>query len=102
MDKRQLAAGARVVAGIMLLLALGSREYYYYQILRVVVCAAAAILVWYFFEKKQSGWALAFMSVAILFNPVTPIYLAKETWQATDLFAGILFFASFSAESKKK
>lgn len=80
----------------MLLLALGSWEYGFYQVLRVVVTVCATYLVFYMFDKKQSGWGVAFVILAILFNPIYPIYFEKSTWQFIDIIAAILFFTSFS------
>lgn len=102
MDRKQLATALRVVAGVMLLLALGSWEYSYYQILRVVVCGASVFLAWHLFDTKQTGWAWVFVVTGILFNPLAPIHLAKETWQIIDFVAAILFLSSFAAETKKK
>ncbi len=102
MERNQLSTVVRVVAGAMLLLALGSWEYSYYQLLRIVVCGASIFLAWHLFDTKKVGWAWAFVVTAILFNPLAPIYLARETWQMIDFAAAALFFASFSAETKKK
>ncbi len=102
MDRKQLATAIRVVAGVMLLLALGSWEYSYYQILRVVVCGASVFLAWHLFDFKQTGWAWVFVVTGILFNPIAPIYLERETWQMIDFAAAILFFSSFAAETKNK
>ena len=102
MNRKQVATAVRVVAGVMLLLALGSWEYSFYQILRVVICGSSIFLAWHLFETKQIGWAWAFVVTGILFNPVAPIYLAKETWQMIDFVAAIVFFSSFAAETKKK
>lgn len=102
MERRQLSTVVRVVAGVMLLLALGSWEYSYYQILRVVICGASIFLAWHLFDTKNAGWAWAFVATSILFNPIAPIYMARETWQLIDFAAAVLFFASFSAETKKK
>ncbi len=102
MDRKQLATATRVVAGVMLLFALGSWEYSYYQILRVVVCGASVFLAWHLFDTKQTGWAWVFVVTGILFNPLAPIHLAKETWQIIDFVTAILFLSSFAAETKKK
>lgn len=102
MDRKQLATTVRVVAGIMLLLALGSWEYSFYQILRVVVCGASIFLAWHLFDIKQTGWAWAFVVTGILFNPIAPVYLERGTWQMIDFVAAILFFSSFAAEDKKR
>lgn len=102
MERNQLSIAVRVVAGVMLLLALGSWEYSFYQILRIVVCAASIFLAWHLFDIKKAEWAWVFVVTGILFNPIAPIYLARETWQVIDFAAAALFFASFSAETKKK
>lgn len=102
MDRKQLAFAVRVVADLMLLLALGSWEYSFYQILRVVVCGASIFLAWHLFDTKKVGWAWVFVVTGILFNPIAPIYLARETWQTIDFIAAILFFSSFTAETEKK
>lgn len=101
MDRKQLATATRVVAGVMLLLALGSWEYSFYQLLRVVVCGVSIFLAWHLFDTKQTGWAWVFVVTGILFNPIAPIHLARETWQVIDFIAAILFFSSFAAETKK-
>lgn len=98
MEHKQISAIVKVVAGIMLLLALGSWEYSYYQILRVVVCASSAYLAWHMFDIKQQGWGWGFVAAAVLFNPVYPIYLDKSVWQLVDVAVAIFYFASFSAE----
>lgn len=102
MNRRQLSTAIRVVAGVMLLLALGSWEYSFYQILRIVVCGASIFLAWHLFDTKKTGWAWTFVVTAVLFNPLAPIYLARETWQLIDFAAAALLFASFSAETKQK
>lgn len=102
MERKQLATVVRVVAGVMLLLALGSWEYSFYQMLRVVVCGASVFLAWHLFDIKQIGWAWVFVVTGILFNPIAPIHLARETWQVLDFVAAVIFFSSFAAETKKK
>jgi hypothetical protein len=76
---------------VMLLLALGPWPYAYYTLLRWVTCATAAIFA---FSGYASGkmWALwTFGFVALLFNPIVPIYLSRETWQPIDLATAVLF-----------
>lgn len=97
-EHKQISAIVKVVAGIMLLLALGSWGYSYYQILRVVVCASSIYLAWHMFELKQSGWGWGFVASAALFNPVFPVYLDRSVWQIIDVAVAVFFFASFSAE----
>ena len=64
----------------------------YYTLLRLVVTAAATYIAYNTFQKdKQSGWIWVFGFVAILFNPLIPIYLDKELWMIIDFVVAILF-----------
>jgi hypothetical protein len=92
----------RIIAGVMLLLALGSWEYSYYQLLRVVVCGVGVYSAWYYAEKQETGWAWFFGLTAGLFNPFFIVTLSKDTWQMIDLAIGITFMASALSETKTK
>ena len=98
MDYKIFSLIARVAAGGMLILALGSWQYGFYQILRLVVTVCAIYMSWYMLNKKQSGWGVAFIILAILFNPIYPFYFQRNTWQLIDIGAAIVFLASFSAK----
>ena len=66
----------------------------YYTLLRLIVTAAAAYIAYDTFQKgEQSGWVWVFGFVAIMFNPLIPIYLDKELWIIIDFAAAILFIA---------
>jgi hypothetical protein len=95
-----------LVAGIFLLGALGSWPYAYYQLLRWIVCGAAAYTVYLGLETDHNGidgigW-LMMVIIAILFNPIAPIYFPKETWSVLDLIAAVIFFASASFLKDKR
>ena len=85
---------ARIIAAILLFLALDRHPYGYYTILRFVVCGVTAYGVYYALELQKKGWAWAFGIIAILFNPLIPIYLRKATWQFIDLAVAILLLIS--------
>lgn len=92
-----------ITAGVLLFLGiLNFWPYDYYVILRWVVCAAAVISAFGFNHSKLTGWVLTFSALAILFNPLFPIYMNKSSWVGIDLVAAIVFFlAAFSIKSKK-
>jgi Family of unknown function (DUF6804) len=75
----------------MLFLALAPWPYGYYQLLRFVVCGVSAYVAFmaYTGQKIWAAWLFAF--IAVLFNPMTPIHLSRELWQAIDLICAILF-----------
>jgi hypothetical protein len=81
-----------IIAAIMLLIAILPLPYSYYPVLRIVVTGSTAFAAFYFFNKddSQSGIILALM--AILWNPIFPIYLDKSLWIPLDIAAAIYMY----------
>lgn len=75
---------------VVLIAALGSHPYSYYQILRWIVSASAAYTAYNAYENQQTRWAWIFAIVAVLFNPIAPITMAREMWQIFDVAAAVV------------
>jgi hypothetical protein len=86
----------RIIAAILLFLALGRHPYGYYEILRLVVCGVTIYGVYFSAKLKKIGWVFTFGIIAILFNPLIPIYLRRGTWQFIDLAVAVLLLLSIS------
>lgn len=84
----------KIVAIALLLGALGSHPYSYYQILRWFVTISSGYLAYEYFLSKKTNWAWLFTALAILFNPIFPIYFAKDTWAMFDLIGAVFFSIS--------
>jgi hypothetical protein len=82
-----------IIAAIMLLLALAPWPYGYYQLLRFVVCGVAIYVAFIAYNWHKTWATCLFGFIAILFNPLAPIHLSRETWQAIDVICGIIFIA---------
>lgn len=80
-----------LIAAIMLLVAIAPLPYGYYQAMRWVVCGIAIYIAYKSFRwgKRWAIWLLG--AIAILFNPILPIYLSREAWQPIDIVCAILF-----------
>ncbi|MEM7820363.1 MAG: hypothetical protein QW761_02050 [Candidatus Aenigmatarchaeota archaeon] len=91
---------ARLIASGLLLWALARHAYGYYQILRWVVCGAGAYSAYTAMESKKTSWAWALGITAVLFNPIIPIHLNRDSWAIIDIAAAILIGVStfFCAE----
>lgn len=88
-----------LVAGAMLFFALGDLPYGYYTLLRWVVLIAALLCLYVIIEDGVKDWfdmALVgtFGAIALLFNPILPVYLSRQVWRLPDLMAGVLFILS--------
>lgn len=92
----------RVIAAIMLVVAFGEHPYAYYQMLRWVVCGVAAYGAFMAKEKKNFPWAWVFGITAVLFNPIMPFYMQRETWQMFDLAAALMLIVSLFMFRPKK
>ena len=92
-----------IICGVLLLLGIPTGwPYSYYQLLRIVICIASVLTAYKFYESKFTGWSIVFGAIALLFNPLFPVYLAKASWVSIDFISAILFFlAAFSVKSEK-
>lgn len=75
----------------LLLLALGDWPYGFYTFLRIAVCITAVFGAAEAFSTDLAGWGVTLAAIAILFNPVIPVYLSQPTWAPIDVFcAGLV------------
>lgn len=84
----------KIVAVIMLFWALADNPYGYYQILRWVICGLSGYLAYSAYNEKKNAWAWIFGILAILFNPILPIYLDRDTWSVIDAITAVIIFIS--------
>ena len=87
----------------LLILALLDLPIGYYTFLRIVVTIGAVAVVVIELENGINFWIIAFGLIAILFNPLIPVYLGdKSTWMPIDLITAILFgIKSFNNQKQK-
>jgi hypothetical protein len=92
-----------IASAFLLIGAAPIHAYGYYIFLRWAVCAAA---VWFCYSavNVKRGWLLIVgVPLAILFNPIVPIYMHKATWSIIDLAAvAVLFGFSWVIRSTPK
>jgi hypothetical protein len=85
---------ARIVASVLLFWALARHQYGYFVLLRWVVCGVSAFCAFLSYSLKRIPWTWLFGLLAILFNPLAPIRLARQTWAYFDVATGLLLLAS--------
>ena len=93
----------KLLAIAILLGAMGTHPYSYFQILRWIVCAAAAYSAYLYIQAERTALFWVFVALAVLFNPIAPIYMTRDSWQNYDLIAAVIFaVALFLRETKPK
>jgi len=75
----------------MLFGAIAEWPYGYYTILRWITCITSILMVLQAFEKNINWAKVIFIIIAILFNPLAPIYLSRNIWIPLDIVTAILF-----------
>lgn len=74
----------------------------YYTLLRIVVTIGSVAVVLTELENGLSFWVITFGLLAIVFNPLIPVYLNnKSAWMLIDAIGGIIFgIKSFTLKEK--
>lgn len=90
----------RLITFIFLLGALIELPYGYYTLLRFLVCGVSGYTAYIALELNKKSWVWIFGIIALLFNPLIPIYLDKGTWQIIDIITAIFFIISLFSIKK--
>lgn len=89
-----------IIVGVLLLIAIFPLPYGYYTFLRLIVFISSLILTFHLREKALYNLSLAMIVLAILFNPIIPVYLSREIWLPIDLASAGLFFITANSVEK--
>ena len=66
-------------------------------LLQFVVCVAALLVVAQAWRARKQIWAVAFLSIAVLFNPVVPVALPRGMFLWLDVACLATFLISLAA-----
>ena len=87
-------------AALLLFVALGQHPYGYYTFLRWAVSVAAIVVAWVAWHSTARWATWLFAGVAILFNPLVPVYLHRSTWRPIDIICGLAFLGATALERR--
>lgn len=79
------------VPATLLMLALLPLPYGFYTLLRLVVTICAGVIAYHHWQSGGKGMALAMAFIALLFNPLIPVYLSRDVWAPIDLCLATFF-----------
>jgi hypothetical protein len=88
---RQHHRGWYLIPAAMMGLAVLPLPYIYYEILRLIVAGAAAYIAYWAYQDKMQGTAATMSVIAVLFNPVFPIYMSRSGWFFIDIAVAAVF-----------
>jgi hypothetical protein len=89
---------AWLLTAVMLVGAVSGRHAYsFYTLLRWICCAAFAFSAFTAHEQNRLPWVWVFGALAVLFNPILPVHLRRDTWQTMDWVAiGVIVIAAIA------
>jgi hypothetical protein len=64
--------------------AVGRHPYSFYTLLRWICCAVFVYSAFTAHERNRVPWVWIFGVLAVLFNPIVPVHLQRDTWQIVD------------------
>jgi len=83
-----------LIAAVLLAIAVTHLPLWYYTLLRFLVTLAAIAVIWMEKDRALGFWVYLFGAVAILFNPILPVYFHdKSVWMPIDIAASAAFIA---------
>ena len=72
----------------------------FYIFTRVVVCLSALYGVFYLNKKEDSSWII-FALIAVLYNPIVPVYLhSRPLWAVINVLTSVFFFRTYYINEK--
>jgi hypothetical protein len=92
--KLQTITIVKIIAIIMLFGALAKNPYSYYQILRWVIFGLTGYSAYLAYKHGENAWTWIFGIIAVLFNPIAPIYLHRKLWTVIDIIVAAIIFRS--------
>mgnify|MGYP005882768919 FL=1 len=83
----------KVVIAVALLLCLLPLPYCYYELVRLGGMVCFGVLAFNSYQQKQEGWMVAYVALAVLFQPFFKIALGRGMWNVVDVaVAGLLMW----------
>lgn len=80
-----------VCASVLLIAAFTEWPYFMYVLLRVFICCSSAYIASLLYSRNRVSLTWLFGTIAVLFNPILPVRMARSDWQATNVIAAVIF-----------
>lgn len=83
------------IASVTLLIAvIPIWPYFFYQALKLVVFGTSVFSTYTYHKEKNKKWMLIMIGIAIVFNPINPLYFGHVLWSVADLVVAWTIFVS--------
>jgi ribosome silencing factor RsfS/YbeB/iojap len=80
-------------AVVLLIAASTQWPYFMYVLLRVFICGSSAYIASRLYARHSVRLTWLFGAVALLFNPIIPVRMARSDWEVINVLAAVIFIA---------
>lgn len=87
-----------LIMAVLYLIAVADLDYGYYTFLRIISLIMLGIFVIVYYGATESFLnfpCIAAIFIAVLFNPIAPIYMSAEVWAVLDVISAVVMIAIF-------
>jgi len=97
---------AVLLFGLLGNLPVGSQEWSvrnggYLELFNMLVCLSALLVVAEGFRGRKYFWALGFVAIAVLFNPIVPVTLPRKMFLGLDSVCILTFLVSLALSKRQ-
>jgi len=79
----------KIILAAFFFLCVADMPYGFYQFVRFLALIGFGILAYKSYERKENVMTIAYVGLAILFQPLLKISLGREFWNIVDVIVGI-------------
>jgi hypothetical protein len=76
--------------------------YAYFQLMNWIVVGSGVIAAYRAYLHRNTVFVWLFISLAVIFNPLAPLYFSSDIWKLMDIIAIALIVLSFFINKVKK
>ena len=95
-----------LIIAVILFISIAELPYGFYTVMRIIVPLLSAIYLFfsYMLKDKFDLMLIPNILIVVLWNPIIPVYIDKETWVVIDAIAGIsqIIMAFYAYQLEKK
>lgn len=86
---KSASAIALLIAAGAALFAVGNWPYGVYTLVRWIVCGSCVFAAFSLYQQGRRWPMFAAIAIAVVFNPIAPLYFNKATWRVLDVVAAV-------------
>ncbi|SMC53787.1 DUF6804 family protein [Cellulophaga tyrosinoxydans] len=84
----------KIILAVTFFICLFNMPYGYYELVRFVALVGFGILAYYAYQNNNTAFAVIYVALALLFQPLFKIALGRTLWNIVDVIVGLFLIIS--------